>query len=195
MPALIPRLYNYNTICIGTTGPFTVKLIFMLKILDIFHRLKFWGCSSTLRTPLVTGLPVTGRSFCCALYWNVTLEYATTHSNVMGHPSENHHPTFYRHQRICNLMIMLYWQSARSSIESERSHRVLNPRHVECESNTLSAHPQPLLNTNTNTVLNVRSKPKVPKGQAECWTERCREITIACKGKLICISRTVKNEY
>ena len=53
------------------------------------------------------------------LMWNVTLEYTTTHPDVLGQTqSGNPSPTFQTHQQTCTFMMLLLWQSVRSLLES-----------------------------------------------------------------------------
>ena len=57
-------------------------------------------------------------SLCYPLMWNVTLEYTTTHFNVLGETRPgNPSPTFHTHQRTLNLML-LWWSTVGSSVES-----------------------------------------------------------------------------
>ena len=47
---------------------------------------------------------------CNPLMWNVTLEYTTTHFNVLGQTrSVNPSPTFHTHQRMLNFVMLLWW--------------------------------------------------------------------------------------
>ena len=56
---------------------------------------------------------------CYRVMWNVTLEYTTTHLNVLGQSRlGNHSSTSHTHQRTPNSMMLLWWKSVGSSIES-----------------------------------------------------------------------------
>ena len=58
-------------------------------------------------------------SLCYPLMWNVTLVYTTTHFNVLGQTRlGNPYPTFHTHQRMLNFMMLVWWQSVGSSVES-----------------------------------------------------------------------------
>ena len=58
-------------------------------------------------------------SLCYPLMWNVTLEFTTTHFNVLGQTRlGNPSPTFNTHQPTLNFMMLIWWLSVRSSVES-----------------------------------------------------------------------------
>ena len=58
-------------------------------------------------------------SLCYPLMWNITLEYTATHFNVLGKiRSGNPSPTFHTHQQTLNFMMLKWWLSVRSSVES-----------------------------------------------------------------------------
>ena len=51
-------------------------------------------------------------SLCYPLIWNVTLEYTTTHFNVLGQTRPgNPSPTLHTHQRMLNSMMLLWLES------------------------------------------------------------------------------------
>ena len=57
-------------------------------------------------------------SLCYPFMWNVTLEYAATHFNVLGETRPgNSSPTFHTLQRTINLMLS-WWSTVGSSVES-----------------------------------------------------------------------------
>ena len=57
-------------------------------------------------------------SLCYPSMWNVTLEYTSTHFNVLGETRPgNPSPTFHTHQRTFNLMLS-WWSTVGSSVES-----------------------------------------------------------------------------
>ena len=61
----------------------------------------------------------TGLSLCYPLIWNVKLEYTASHFNVLGETrSGNSSLTFHIHQQTLNFMMLLWWLSVRSSVES-----------------------------------------------------------------------------
>ena len=58
-------------------------------------------------------------SFYYPLIFNVTLEYIANHINVLGqNQSGNPSPTFHTHQRTLNFLMLVWWSSVRSSVES-----------------------------------------------------------------------------
>ena len=58
-------------------------------------------------------------SLCYPLMWNVTLEYTTTHFNVLDKTwSWNPSMTFHTHQRLLNFIMLVWWLSVRSSVDS-----------------------------------------------------------------------------
>ena len=58
-------------------------------------------------------------SLCYSLMWNVPLEYTSTRFNVLTQTrSGNPSPTFHTHQGTLNFMILIWWLSVRSSVES-----------------------------------------------------------------------------
>ena len=68
-------------------------------------------------------------SLCFPLMWNITLEYTTTHFNVLGQTrSWNPSSTFHTHQRTLNFMMLIWWLSVRSSGESVPYPPGLEPR-------------------------------------------------------------------
>ena len=82
---------------------------------------------------------------------NVTLEYTTTHFNVLGQTQPgNPSPTSHTHQRTLNsIMHAVMVVFSRKLSRKNRTNRVLNTGHVVCESITLSACRQLLLNNCT----------------------------------------------
>ena len=84
-------------------------------------------------------------SLCHPLMWNATLEYTTTHFNVLGQAvtrPRNPPSTFHTHQRTLNFIVFMY-----DVVMVVLSHKlgrkcivpnVMNPGHVVCESITLS---------------------------------------------------------
>ena len=71
--------------------------------------------NAMLQTQGMTPHPITlyrhraDQSFCYSLMQNVTLEYPTTHFNVLGQTRlENSSPTFHIHQRTFHLMMLLW---------------------------------------------------------------------------------------
>ena len=79
---------------------------------------------------------------CDSLIWNVTLEYTTPYSNVLGQAwLGNPSPTFHTHQRVLNFMMLSLWYVVRSLVESVPYPLSFEPGPVVCESITLSAHP------------------------------------------------------
>ena len=92
-------MYNaYSTISTGDTMSSSGTLTNVVP-----HR------NGTPQTQDMTPHPVTvyrhnaDLSVCYPLTWNVTLEYTTTHSNVLGQTrSGNHSPIFHTYQRALN---------------------------------------------------------------------------------------------
>ena len=83
-------------------------------------------------------------SLCYPLMWNVTLEYTSTHFNILGQTlSGNPSATFHSHQRKLTLMMLVVSKrlSKKSTIPAESW--TVGP--VVCESIMLSARPQLLL--------------------------------------------------
>ena len=81
--------------------------------------------NAMLQTQDMTPYPVTvfrhraDLSQCYPLMWNVTLEYTTTYFNVLGQTrSGNASTTFHTHQRTLNFMMLIWWLSVRSSVDS-----------------------------------------------------------------------------
>ena len=80
-------------------------------------------------------------SLCYPSMWNVTLEYTATHFNVLGETRPgNPSQTFHTHQQTFNLMLS-WWSTVGSSVESTVPTGSWNPGPVVCESSTLSARP------------------------------------------------------
>ena len=99
------------------------------------------------RQDMTRTLPVTvyrhraDLSLCYPLMWNVTLEYTTTHFNVLGHiRSGNPSQTFHTHQR--TLKSLMLWCQSEARQKVCRTHCVLNTGPVVCESITLPSRPQ-----------------------------------------------------
>ena len=66
---------------------------------------------------------------CYPLMWNVTLEYTTTHFNVLGKTRPgNPSPTFHTHQPNGDVMVVV----SRKLSRKYRANRVLNPGPVVC---------------------------------------------------------------
>ena len=56
---------------------------------------------------------------CLPLMWKVTHENTTTYFNVLGqNRSRDPSPTFHTHQRTLNFLMLIWWWSVRSSVES-----------------------------------------------------------------------------
>ena len=74
-------------------------------------------------------------SLCFPLMWNVTLEYTSTHFNVLGQTRpENPTPTLHTHHWTLNYMMVLV---SRKLGRKYRNNRVLNPCPMVCESTWL----------------------------------------------------------
>ena len=70
---------------------------------------------------------------CYPLMWNITLEYTTTHFNVLGQTrSGNPSPTLHTHQRTLNYMMLIWWLSVTSLVESVPYPPDLEFRHMWC---------------------------------------------------------------
>ena len=80
-------------------------------------------------------------SLCYPLMWNVTLEYTTTHFNVLGETLHTHTHTHTPANIEFDAVMVV---NSRKLSRKYRTNRVLNPGPVVCESSTLSARPQRL---------------------------------------------------
>ena len=83
-------------------------------------------------------------SLCYPLIWNVTLEYTTTHINVLveTRPGNLSQPSMHTSERSTDSDMVV---ACRKLSKKYRTNRFLNPGPVVCESITLSARPQLLL--------------------------------------------------
>ena len=102
------------------------------------------------QTQDMTSYPVTvyrADLSCYPLMWNITLEYTTTHFNVLGQTQlGNPSPTF--HTPVNTQLFECYYSGNQSEVY--HTHWVLSPGPVVCESIILSACPQLFLNITTN---------------------------------------------
>ena len=124
--------FHYVTPCMHKTGVPQPDLICLFLCLGLMLLLNIWGhiatvpvCSSgTLtnvlphrnvmpQTQNMTPHPVIVYRHAgptCPLKWNVTLEYTTTHFNVLGQTrSGNPSLTFHTYQQMLNFMILIWW--------------------------------------------------------------------------------------
>ena len=89
-------------------------------------------------------------SLCYPLMWDITLEYTTTHFNVLGQTrSGNHTPIFHIHRRTLNFIMVV----VRSSIENIPNPPILKPCTSGVQIHYTIARPQLLLTS----VVKVKS--------------------------------------